>query len=734
MSFAEVLGAVERLGPVKKVGKEHRGLCPVHGDKSPSLEFHEADDASVVVQCRSQKCSFKAIAAALGLPESAFFPPRRPAADMPSKITPYSYIDEQGNELSQSVRKDLSNGKKTFYQRHRGPDGEWINNAEGVRLVLYGLPELRAANQGEPVWAVAGEKCVAIMRGHGFVATTNIGGEGHWTAEDSEFLRGRDVVVFPDADEVGHKHGQQVAAALQGIARSVRVVDVLGLPLKGDCEQYFSAGHTAEELRELAANTKEWTPQASTALAETAPEEPEDFALDTIEPRPIKGLWFGRLVNGEMTVITGAPGVGKGLLLCYVVAHYTTGRPMFGDRIAQPAGHVLWIAVEDAHDTSLVPRLIAARADRSRVHAWNMNRPLSLPEDVARIVARIDLHHAGIVIIDPAQTVINKDFSANADADVRRTFSPLAAACRARGCALVLVRHTNKRSLGSAMDRGAGSIAWSGMAAIEMMLGRRVIDGESTNADVNESVVTLATVKNNTGKWARSLNMRIVESGESARLEVIGETDSTADDLVAQDKPRTARKTEDAEALLRRVLGDFGWHLQKEIDEERSAAKISYSTLNRVKTELRIECKQRAKNVWEWRLPRQIAMPPGTENLSIRQCDLASGSDVDNLTTNNISSLESSDSQDVRFPLTGDDHLTNGGKTGPSAAGVLGNCTRVRPDSTVTPADVEVLQAHLAGLNGTAQATLDKLWIYWKAAPAPCVSEFLAGEKGRTHA
>jgi phage/plasmid-associated DNA primase len=67
----------------------------------------------------------------------------------------------------------------------------------------------------------------------------------------------------------------------------------------------------------------------------------------------------------------------------------------------------------------------------------------------------------------------------------------------------------------------------------------------------------------------------------------------------------------------------------------------------------------------------------------------------------------------------------------PSAAGVLGNCTRVRPGSAVTPADVEALQAHLAGLNGTAQATLDKLWVYWKAAPAPSVSEFLAAERKR---
>jgi hypothetical protein len=647
MMYEQILARfqnVRRRGADKaKASCPNPGHGAGNGDRNQSCTVDHVE-GKTLVHCHAN-CPHDDVLAAANLTDAELFDSPKPVRSNAGKpkYTNYSYRDEAGAELSQSVRKDLANGDKTFYQRHRGPDGQWISNTEGVRRVVYGLPELLAADPHEPVWVVGGEKCVGIMREHDFVATTNIGGEGHWTAEDSAFLRDRDVLIFPDADKVGREHGQQVAAALQGIAKSVKVVDVLGLPLKGDCEQYFSAGHTAKELRELAANTKEWTPQASTATTETASEEPEDFALDTIEPRPFKGLWFGRLVNGEMTVITGAPGVGKGLLLCYVVAHYTTGRPMFGDRIAQPAGHVLWIAVEDAHDTSLVPRLIAAGADRSRIHAWNMNRPLSLPEDVARIVARIDLHHAGIVIIDPAQTVINKDFSANADADVRRTFSPLAAACRARGCVLVLVRHTNKRSLGSAMDRGGGSIAWSGMAAIELMLGRRVIDGESTNVDVNESVVTLATVKNNTGKWARSLNMRIVECGESARLEVIGETDSSADDLVAQDKPRTARKTEDAETLVRRILADGEWHAQKDVEDARDAAGISYGTLRRAKDSLGVESRKFG-SAWKWRMSKVLTLP-GTAHLSTLACSSASNTEGEHLHSNNINMLGGEDAK-----------------------------------------------------------------------------------------
>jgi hypothetical protein len=381
-----------------------------------------------------------------------------------------------------------------------------------------------------------------------------------------------------------------------------------------------------------------------------------------------------------------------------------------------------------------VPRLKAAGADMSRVHSWIMDVPPTLPEDTDRIVAELDRVQAGILILDPAPTLLTREFSSNNDSDVRRAYSALGAACRARGVALILVRHTNKRQLGDAMARGGGSIGWSGMARIELMLGRRPSTDLAADV-VDDSSVILAPVKSNLGKWPRSLHARIVEAGDTARMEFIGESDATADDLVAQDRPRTARKTEDAEALLRRLLGDGEWHPQKEIDEERSAAKISYSTLNRVKAELRIECKQRAKNVWEWRLPRQIAMPPDTGNLTTRQCDLAAGSDVDNLTSNNSSRLEGSDSQDVRFPLTGADNLTDpGGKTGPSAAGVLANCTRVRPDSTVTPADVEALQEHLAGLNGTANAVAGRLFDYWRANAAPTVSGFLAIEtKGRAH-
>jgi len=52
----------------------------------------------------------------------------------------------------------------------------------------------------------------------------------------------------------------------------------------------------------------------------------------------------------------------------------------------------------------------------------------------------------------------------------------------------------------------------------------------------------------------------------------------------------------------------------------------------------------------------------------------------------------------------------------------------------VTDADKAALVEHFAGKNGKAEAVVQRLWAYWRAAPAPTVTEFLAREpKGHDH-
>jgi len=500
---------------------------------------------------------------------------------------------------------------------------------------------LNAADPEESIFIVEGEKCVDLARTKlGIVATTNPGGSGSsnlWkTPAFAKPVKGKNIAIIPDNDEPGEKHVATVAQLIVGVAKSIKIVR---LPLKAegdDIEQWIKAGGTREQLFALVEATPVYSGEAAT------PEEPESICLATIEPRRNRWLWIGRLASGEMVIITGPPGTGKGLLLCYIVARFTTSRPMYGDIEASSAGNVLWISIEDAHDTSLAPRLIAAGADRTRVFVWDMNRPLSLPTDAARIIAEVKRHNCEILIIDPAPTLLDKDHSSNNDANVRQSFCELATTCRELGCALILVRHTNKRQTGTAMDRGGGSIGWSGMARIELMLGRRVANEDATTVDVDESVVTLATVKNNLGKWAPSLNCRIVEAGESARLEIIGETQTKADDLFAQEKPRTSHKSADAEKVIRHALANGEWHRQTEVDDAAKDAGISRGTLNRAKRSLCVETRKLGAVFW-WRLPRQDDHRGQCDGHDHHDHDATGEGEADHHHSNNISKLEVQD-------------------------------------------------------------------------------------------
>ena len=144
----------------------------------------------------------------------------------------FVYQDESGNTLFEVGRIEFQNpdgsfvlkdGKraKKFRQKRPDPDkpGGWIYNVDGVPVVPDRLPELNEAiGNGYSILIVEGEAKVDLLRSWNVPATCNAGGAGKWKAEHSEFLRGADVVVVPDADKAGREHCDVVGASLQGFA------------------------------------------------------------------------------------------------------------------------------------------------------------------------------------------------------------------------------------------------------------------------------------------------------------------------------------------------------------------------------------------------------------------------------------------------------------------------------------------------------------------------------------
>lgn len=273
---------LSRLPDAKRTANGWSACCPAHEDRRASLAIVEGDHSGAVLHCHAG-CEPSAVVAALGLTLADLMPPRiqseparatrKPAAsDKPPIMATYNYRDETGKTLFQVIRYE----PKGFRQRRPKSGGGWEWSVKGVRVVPYRLPEL-LADAAQAIMVVEGEKDADRLADIGVLATCNAGGAGKWTAAHAEFLRGRRAVVLPDNDEPGRKHAQQVAQSLHGIAESVRIVELPGLPPKGDVSDWIAAGGTKEGLERLAEASSLWSPVAATEAW------PEILAFDAVD-------------------------------------------------------------------------------------------------------------------------------------------------------------------------------------------------------------------------------------------------------------------------------------------------------------------------------------------------------------------------------------------------------------------------------------------------------------------
>ncbi len=180
--------------------------------------------------------------------------------------------------------------------------------------VLYRLPELIEAtkNPGELVLVCEGEKDVDTAHRLGFTATTNPFGAGKWLDQFSEHLRGCRVAVIPDNDEVGAKHAQKVARSVEGVAESVKIVELPGLGEKGDLTDW-AEGRAEDEAAEALRQLIEHAPPAEVPKRQKAPTPNVDNVARVVETSPAWNPDGGVLVAynefaDEMMLMHPVPG------------------------------------------------------------------------------------------------------------------------------------------------------------------------------------------------------------------------------------------------------------------------------------------------------------------------------------------------------------------------------------------------------------------------------------------
>lgn len=252
----------------------------------------------------------------------------------------YDYRDETGRLLYQVVRLP----RHRFYQRHPNGVGAWVNNLQGVRRVLYRLPELVTVDRDELVFVTEGEKDADTVIKLGLTATTNAGGAGKWLVEYNEVLRGRQVVLLPDNDDVGKRHMREVARGLKDGAASIVILDLPGLGPKEDVSDWVDRGGTREQLYELAITAPLPQPEPEPEL--TSGEFTLRFGADVLATIKSAVIVPGILYRRSVSLIYGPPKSGKSFLATDLALAITSNCDRWMGLPIRTHGPVLYCACE----------------------------------------------------------------------------------------------------------------------------------------------------------------------------------------------------------------------------------------------------------------------------------------------------------------------------------------------------------------------------------------------------
>lgn len=554
------------------------------------------------------------------------------------------------------------NGRKAWHIPERNGEGEVIGwaireddgnkrfNPGGKRGLTLSWPLIPYAGSSirEPVFIVEGASDTAAglglcMQIVGRPSAT--GGQAHLRT----LLADRHVCIIAERDEAGRLGADAIAKALLDVCASVKILE----PPEGskDLRQWVVNGATLGEILDRAAVLrpidKAETPgspetptnisDSSTDTDDTPPLEglPVLVPLSEVEPEEVRWLWPGRIALGKLTLLAGDPGLGKSFLTLDIAARLSRGAP-WPDAASHEAPHtnshespndphnnphdphdthkppqspggVVLLSAEDGVADTIVPRLIAAGADRARIAAVSAvhestdtgqaaQRGFELTRDLRALEHAVrNVPDCRLVIVDPISAYMGKADSHN-NTEVRKVLAPLAELAERLDVAVLAVTHLRKGE-GRAMYRAMGSLAF--IAAVRA--------GWCVTADEHQPERRLVLpIKNNLAIDQGGLAYTITENDLGAHVHwEQSEVRLSADEALGQGGGQMRSEVDEAGQWLRDALTS-GPKKATQLIARAKRDGIAERTLRRAKVTLGIRSHRESTQsgqAWMWHLP-----------------------------------------------------------------------------------------------------------------------------------
>lgn len=179
-----------------------------------------------------------------------------------------------------------------------------------------------------------------------------------------------------------------------------------------------------------------------------------------IKPQVLRWLWQNHIQLGAVNLIAGPEGRGKSLIAVDIAARTSTGSP-WPDGSPCEGGRVLYCSAEENIEAVVVPRLMAAGADLTRIEIVD---GLGSSTDEGKVIADIDLKKClpavyrklkdigegepfRLCIWDTFQSVcLTADHKSNTEQ--KAIIQPLQAIADELGVAMICIEHHNRGGLG----------------------------------------------------------------------------------------------------------------------------------------------------------------------------------------------------------------------------------------------------------------------------------------------
>jgi putative DNA primase/helicase len=328
-----------------------------------------------------------------------------------------------------------------------------------------------------------------------------------------------------------------------------------------------------------------------------------------VEPQELHWLWCGKIPLRHLTMFAGDPSLGKTLMAIECMARGSRGED-FIDGGKNDAGvfETIFLCAEDDPATIIVPRLMAANADLSKIHLVDSvmvaddERLLTLDRDLVVIREKLEENpRIKLLVIDPLSNYLGTA-DLNKEQEVRSVLTPLIRMAQEFDIAIVVIAHHSKQANRNAMHKvigavgavGAGRMGWSFVKSPE-----------------DENTREMLLMKENLGKFpgirytTESVEITIKRHGtQQGRIKFLCESSIPIENVIASADDHECRRDKPALSFIKNNLPRDAEVLCQSLIDQAETVGISKAKLFRARKTLDIKSFKKG-DAWYWKWPTE---------------------------------------------------------------------------------------------------------------------------------